>query len=107
MNVGSEEAKILRLIKRIQKDRNRPCYQSILSFANLEENKMEMDELKDIMDKMVDENIITDIGVNGKESFSIIGEINISSELASQTPFEKVDENDITNLENFINTSFL
>ena len=116
MNLGSEETNtdeqvtnILRLIKRIKKDRNRPCYQNILSFANREENKMEMDELKDIIDKMVGENIITDIGVNGKESFSIIGEINISSELASsgtQTPFEKDDENDITNLENFINTSF-
>ena len=66
-----KEKQILRLIKRVKKDRNRPSYQSILSFANRDENKMDMDELKSILDKMIAENIIMNIGVNGKESFII------------------------------------
>ena len=62
---------------------HRPCYQNILSFANREENKLTMDELKIITDKMVAQNLIADIGVNGKESFSILEEINISTESIS------------------------
>ena len=103
-----KEKQILRLIKRIKKDRNRPSYQSILSFANREENKMDMDELKSILDKMIAENIIKNIGVNGKESFIIVEEKTISSDTAS-TNTQTYSENiggDITNLENFINTSF-
>ena len=78
-----KEKQILRLIKRIKKDRNRPSYQSILSFANREENKMDMDELKSILDKMIAENIIKNIGVNGKVSFSIVEEKMISSDTVS------------------------
>ena len=67
-----------------------------------------MDELKSILDKMIAENIIKNIGVNGKESFIIVEEKMISSDTAS-TNTKTYSENiggDITNLENFINKSF-
>ena len=57
---------------------------------------------------MIAENIIKNIGVNGKESFIIVEEKTISSDTAS-TNTQTYSENiggDITNLENFINTSF-
>ena len=103
-----KEKQSLRLIKRVKKVRNRPSYQSILLFANREENKMDMNELKSILDKMIAENIIKNIGVNGKESFIIVEEKMISSDTAStntQTYSENIGD-DITNLENFINTIF-
>ena len=70
---------------------------------------MDMDELKSILDKMIAENIIKNIGVNGKESFSIVEEKIISSDTAStntQTYSENIGE-DIANLENFINANTL
>ena len=57
---------------------------------------------------MIAENIIKNVGVNGKETFSIVEEKNISSDTASintQTYSENIGD-DITNLENFINTRF-
>ena len=53
VNMEEQEKKIIRIIKRIKKDRNRACLQNILSFANREENKMEMEEVKTIVDKLV------------------------------------------------------
>ena len=107
-NSNEQEKRILRLIKRIKKDRNRPCFQNILSFANREDDKLTMDDLKIITDKMVAQNLIADIGVNGKESFSILEDNIISTESISsgtQTNKENGDEG-FKNLENFIDTSF-
>ena len=63
---------------------------------------MDMDELKSILDKMIGENIIKNIGVNGKESFIIVEENIISSDTAStntQTCSENiVFFNTITNI---------
>ena len=107
-NSNEQEKRILRLIKRIKKDRNRPCFQNILSFANREDGKLTMDDLKIITDKMVAQNLIADIGVNGKESFSILEDKITSTESISsgtQTNKENGDEG-FKNLENFIDTSF-
>ena len=107
-NSNEQEKRILRLIKRIKKDRNRPCFQNILSFANREDDKLTMDDLKIVTDKMVAQNLIADIGVNGKESFSILEDNITSTESISsgtQTNKENGDEG-FKNLENFIDTSF-
>ena len=47
------ERKVIRLVNRINNNRNRECFQNILSFANREESKMELDELKETIDKLV------------------------------------------------------
>ena len=107
-NRNEQEKRILSLIKRIKKDRNRPCFQNILAFANREDDKLTMDDLKIITDKMVAQNLIADIGVNGKESFSILEDKITSTESISsgtQTNKENGDEG-FKNLENFIDTSF-
>ena len=102
-NTNEQEKTILRIIKRIKRDRNRPCFQNILSFANREENKMEMEELKTIIDKMRAKNIIIETCVNSKEFFSIVDEKFISA--GTQTNSDNTSE-EITNLESFINASF-
>ena len=56
-NSNEQEKRILRLIKRIKKDRNRPCFQNILSFANREDDKLTMDDLKIVTDKMIAQNL--------------------------------------------------
>ena len=66
------ESKVIRLVKRIKNNRNRACLQNILTFANREESKMELDELKDTISKLVDRGIIRDEGKVGKESFAIV-----------------------------------
>ena len=104
VNMEEQDQKIIRIINRIKKNRNRACLQNILSFANREENKMEMEEVKTIVDKLIALNVIINAGVNGKESFRIVEEINILP-TCTQTELENGGE-DITNLETFINTSF-
>ena len=64
-----------------------------------------MEELKIITDKMVAQNLIADIVVNGKESFKIMEDNIISTESDTQTNKENGGEG-IPNLENFINASF-
>ena len=107
VNMEEQEKKIIRIIKRTKKDRNRACLQNIRSFANREENKMEMEEVKTIVDKLVDLNVIINAGVNGKESFRIVEEIEEINILptCTQTELENGGE-DITNLETFIDASF-
>ena len=56
-NKNRQEKTRLRIIKRIKQDGDRPCLQN-KSFANREENKMEMEDLKSIIDKMRAKNII-------------------------------------------------
>ena len=68
---------------------------------------MEMEEVKTIVDKLVDLNVIINAGVNGKESFRIVEEIEEINILptCTQTELENGGE-DITNLETFIDASF-
>ena len=60
--------------KRKKHDHNRACFQNILSFVTREENKMKMDELKIIVDKLFALNIIVNADLNGKDSFRIVKE---------------------------------
>ena len=57
---------------------------------------------------MVAQHLIADIGVNGKESFSILEEINISTESISSGMKANIENGGegIPNLEQFIDTSF-
>ena len=64
-----------------------------------------MDELKIISDKMVAQNLIADIGVNGKESFSILEENNSSTEFISSGTKANI-ENGGEGIERFIDTTF-
>ena len=80
----------MRIIKRIKKDRNRACLQNILSLTNREENKMERAELKEIMDKLVANNVIVNNGVNEKYSYRIVEDKLIAT--STQTLTESEDE---------------
>ena len=62
------ERKVIRLVTRIKNNRNRACFQNILSFANREE----LDELKETIDKLVNRGIMRDEGKAGKESFFVL-----------------------------------
>ena len=66
------ERKVIRLVMRIKNNRNRACFQNILSFANREESKMELEELKETIAKLVNRGIMRDEGKAGKESFFIV-----------------------------------
>ena len=58
IDVEVEETRILRIIKRIQEQRNRACYQNILSFAQRENKLLNMDVYKPILDDLVDKDIL-------------------------------------------------
>ena len=69
------ERKVIRLVTRIKNNRNRACFQNILSVANREEIKMELDELKETIDKLVNRGIMRDEGKAGKESFFVLKDV--------------------------------
>ena len=47
--MADEEKRVLRIIKRIENQRNRACYQNVLEFARRESNKIDMDICKFII----------------------------------------------------------
>lgn len=78
---------IKNVILKIKKSRSRPSYQNILTRVNKEGIDLVMEKLKIILNDLIDRNIIKDIGVEGRESFSIVdknidddeGDMNINS----------------------------
>ena len=68
-----EEA-VLKVIANITKNNNKACYQSVLTFINQGNEKIKMDELKIILQDLLDSNKICNIGKKRKgcESFRLV-----------------------------------
>ena len=67
-----EENRLLRIIKRIQLQRNRAGYQNILEFARRENNNLDMGICKKIINNLISKDMVTNKGKNGNESFKIL-----------------------------------
>ena len=99
------EERIKPVIWKIKASRSRLCYQNILTSVNRGGCEMDMDELKEILNAMIDSKMICNIGKEGNESFKIYEEENFQSmdEVFSQT--SEIPE-PTNNLEHYINTQF-
>ena len=56
VNMADEEKRFLRIIKKIQNQRNRACYQNLLEFVGRENKNINMDICKAIVDNLVEKN---------------------------------------------------
>ena len=65
---------ILRVIKKIQVQRNRACYQNVLDFAKRDIKSLDMDSCKKAIDCLSFSNKIINVGKGGNESFKVVGE---------------------------------
>ena len=65
---------IKKIIIKIKENRNRPCYQNILTFMNRRGKEIEMIKLKEILDGMIDRGEICNKGKEGNESFYLVEE---------------------------------
>ena len=84
--VGVEE-RIKRAILKIKASRSRPCYQTTLSYVNRGGCKMELDELKEMLNVMIDKKVICNTGKEGNESLQVCVEENSqSADDISHTP---------------------
>ena len=52
------EKLVINIITKIRKDRNRACYQNIWTFLNRGGNKLEMDDLKELLGNMIEKEMI-------------------------------------------------
>ena len=101
---------IIRTIKRIKSSRSRPCSQN--SFTYLERHfkfNLNMEELKEILKKLMEDNIIQNNGsrkgVEKEASFCIVnnGEVILVDKSNLQ---ENTNANSIENLMNFVDDRF-
>ena len=91
INVEEEEKRIVRVIGRILKDRNRAGFQSILSFCNRENKDLDMDTLKSLLTNMVEKNLVynKNKGDPEKESFKLFDNDENLLESSTQTFFQE------------------
>ena len=90
-DVEVEKTRILRIVKRIQEQRNRACYQSILSFAQRENKILNMEVYKPIIDTLVEQNLLSNkFKDKSGESFKIV---EVISERADP-PVQRKDSKD-------------
>ena len=74
---------IKRIITKIKGNRHRPCYQNILTFYNRGKSELLVEEdMKLIIDEMIKDNEIKNIGVDGKESFLLNPNASLSVNLS-------------------------
>ena len=107
--MAEEENRIVRIIKKINTDRNKACYQNILSFAKRENKEIEMDLVKEVTNNLLERNIIYDLnkGKVDKESFKLVVVDESSADKNNQINITGgVDDGSITPLENLINDNF-
>ena len=72
-DVIQDENRILRVIKRIQHQRNRVGYQNILEFARREYNNIDMEMFNKLINNLIAKNMVINKGKNGNnESFKIV-----------------------------------
>ena len=99
------EDRIVRIVSKIKKNRNRPCYQNIFTMLVRGGKAIEMDELKEFINNLVERSILLNKGNDERgESFCLgsfldteINNIDVDNSISTET--ESV-------LENFINESF-
>ena len=76
VNTADEEKRFLRIIKKIQNQRNRACYQNLLEFAGRENKNINMDICKAIVDNLVEKKLVVNKGKIGQgETFKIVNQI--------------------------------
>ena len=76
VNMADGEKRFLRIIKKIQNQRNRVCYQNLLEFAGRENENINMDICKAIIDNLVEKKLVVNKGKIGQgESFKIVDQI--------------------------------
>ena len=75
------DEKVLKLVKKITKTRNKACHQNILTFAQRENDKIQMDDIKVSLSRLTSDGLIYDLNKDkpkktgeGNESFKIVGE---------------------------------
>ena len=70
---------VVKIILKIKKNRNRPCYQNILTLVNRGGIDINMDSLKEILNNMIENGLLRNNGKEGRESFCVIDEQNNDS----------------------------
>ena len=68
---------IIRIILKIKKSRSRPCYQNILTLVNRGGNTLSLENVKELLNNIVETNLICDKGKEGSESFYVLEGGNI------------------------------
>ena len=92
---------IIRIILKIKKSRSRPCYQNILTLVNRGGNTLSLENVKELLNNMVEKNLICDKGKEGSKSFFVLeGETYTSDDENAET---MDSENPITT---YINEKF-
>ena len=80
------EENIIRIILKIKKSRSRPCYQNILTLVNRGGNTLSLENVKELLNNMVEQNLICDKGKEGTESFYVLeGETYTSDDENAET----------------------
>ena len=112
---------ILRVIKKIQVQRNRACYQNVLDFAKRDIKSLDMDSRKKAIDCLSFSNKIINVGKGGNESFKVVCEecvnnkenilcndtLNETNIIFSSQVTQTSQENTLNELESFVNDKFL
>ena len=65
---------VVKIILKIKKNRNRPCYQNILTLVNRDGIDINMDNLKEMLHNMIENGLLRNNGKEGRESFFVIDE---------------------------------
>ena len=107
INIKQLEDKVVRVITKIRESRSRPCFQNILTFVNRGgEFNIDMDKLKDVANIMIDKKIIYVRGNEGKESFYIMSDDDISDDDIDETINDKEALETEGEMEQYINDTF-
>ena len=107
---------IKKIIIKIKGNRNRPCYQNILTFYNRGKDEvLVVENIKMILDEMLTDKEIKDIGVDGKESFILNPDASLSVNPSVAEPGTNTDQiyvpnetyvNNLEHVEDYINDQF-
>ena len=95
---------IIKIIEKIKNNRNRPCFQNILTLINRGGINLDMENLENILNVLIEKKIICDKGKEGHESFCLLDNENESIILED----EVCNENTMINypVEEYINIKF-
>ena len=91
------EKLVINIIMKIRKDRNRACYQNIWTFLNRGGNKLEMDDLKELLGNMIEKEMIVNKRKGDNDSFFVNDSNDTNEEEGNTITSNTVDE-DIINL---------
>ena len=95
---------IIKIIEKIKNNRNRPCFQNILTLINRGGINLDMENLKNILNVLIEKKIICDKGKEGHESFCLLDNEHESIILEDEVCNENTMINDP--VEEYINIKF-